>query len=73
MKHLMIYLINIYQSIPCNLHNSCRFYPTCSEYSKQAYIKFGFFKGTYLTIKILLKCVPFGSYGYDPVPNRRKK
>lgn len=67
MKHLMIFLINIYQKIPGNFHNSCRFYPTCSEYSKQAYTEYGFFKGTYLTIKRILKCNPFGSSGYDPL------
>ena len=67
MKHLMIFLINIYQRIPGNFHNSCRFYPTCSEYSKHAYMKYGFFKGTKLTIKRILKCNPFGKIGYDPL------
>ena len=73
MKHLMIFLIRIYQNIPTDMHNACRFTPTCSEYAIEAYQKHGFFYGTYLTIKRLLKCAPFGSYGYDPVPNRRKK
>lgn len=73
MKHLMIFLIRIYKNIPTDMHNACRFTPTCSEYAIEAYQKHGFFYGTYLTIKRLLKCAPFGSYGYDPVPNRRKK
>lgn len=73
MKHLMIFLIKLYQKVPTDMHNACRFTPTCSEYAIEAYEKHGFFYGTYLTIKRLLKCAPFGSYGYDPVPNRRKK
>lgn len=73
MKHLMIYLIKVYQNIPGDFHNACRYTPTCSNYAIEAYEKYGFFYGTYLTIKRLLKCAPFGSYGYDPVPNRRKK
>lgn len=73
MKHLMIFLIKLYQKVPTDMHNACRFTPTCSNYAIEAYEKHGFFYGTYLTIKRLLKCAPFGSYGYDPVPNRRKK
>lgn len=67
MKHIMIFLINIYQSLPLEMHKACRFYPTCSEYSKEAYKTFGFIKGTKLTIKRLLRCHPFGKSGYDPV------
>lgn len=45
----------------------CRFYPTCSEYAYQAYDKYGFFKGTYLTVRRILKCHPFHKGGYDPL------
>ena len=45
----------------------CRFYPTCSEYSRQAITKYGALKGSYLTIKRLLKCHPFHKGGYDPL------
>lgn len=70
----MIFLINIYQKIPGEFHNGCRFYPSCSEYSKIAYEKYGFFTGSYLTFKRIMKCNPFNKIGYDPVPNiiRRK-
>ena len=47
MKHLMIMLINIYQKLPLSMHNACRFTPTCSNYAKEAYIKYGFFYGSY--------------------------
>ena len=45
----------------------CRFTPTCSEYMKISIEKYGTFKGLKLGIKRLLRCHPFGKYGYDPV------
>lgn len=47
---------------------SCRFTPTCSEYALQALKKHGAIKGSWLTIKRLLRCHPWGGSGYDPVP-----
>lgn len=47
---------------------SCRFVPTCSEYARQAIIKHGPLKGTYLAIRRILRCHPWGGSGYDPVP-----
>jgi putative membrane protein insertion efficiency factor len=73
MKNVMIYLIKLYQKIPGKFHDSCRFVPTCSNYAIKAYQTYGFFKGTYLTIKRILRCNPWGGYGYDPVPERKKK
>jgi putative membrane protein insertion efficiency factor len=46
---------------------SCRFYPTCSAYAIEALQKKGALKGSWLTIKRLLKCHPFHPGGYDPV------
>ena len=48
--------------------NQCRFYPSCSHYSEQAFSRFGFFKGLYLTLQRLLKCHPWHPGGEDPVP-----
>jgi uncharacterized protein len=47
---------------------SCRFEPTCSQYSYQAIEKYGLLKGGWLTIKRLSRCHPFNPGGYDPVP-----
>ncbi len=47
---------------------SCRFTPTCSEYTRQALLKYGPFKGLYLAIRRILRCNPWGGSGYDPVP-----
>lgn len=46
---------------------SCRFTPTCSAYSIEAIDRYGFFKGTYLTLRRIFSCHPFHAGGYDPV------
>ncbi len=46
----------------------CRFYPSCSEYSIQAIDQHGSAKGTWLSLKRILKCHPFSEGGFDPVP-----
>ena len=62
-------LVRLYQLTFASLvGNCCRFQPTCSEYARQAYQKYGFFKGTWLTIKRLARCHPWAKGGYDPVP-----
>ena len=66
MKTFIIFLINIYQKIP--KYKVCRFYPTCSEYTKQAVLKYGVLKGGWLGIKRICKCHPFNPGGHDPVP-----
>ena len=52
---------------------TCRFYPTCSHYSLEAYKRFGAWKGTYLTIVRILKCHPFHPGGIDLVPEKGDK
>ena len=49
------------------LGQSCRYLPTCSEYSIEALKKFGLIKGTFLSIKRILSCHPWGKGGFDPV------
>lgn len=69
LKHLFLLLIRLYQGLLSPfLPNSCRFQPTCSEYAKQAFIKFGFFKGFRLAIRRISRCHPWGDSGFDPVP-----
>ena len=63
----MIKLIELYQVTPLHSHSMCRFTPTCSEYMKECIKEYGTFRGIYLGIKRILKCHPFGKYGYDPV------
>ena len=46
----------------------CRFTPTCSEYTKQAILKYGFARGVLMGLKRISRCHPGGGCGYDPVP-----
>jgi len=46
---------------------SCRYNPSCSDYSKQAILKYGFFYGFFLGIKRILRCHPWGGSGNDPL------
>lgn len=70
-KKLFIVLLNSYQKfispILKGLGINCKYYPSCSEYMKQAIQKYGVFKGIYLGIKRLLRCNPFAKGGYDPL------
>jgi len=45
----------------------CRYQPTCSEYCREALSKHGVVKGSFMSIKRIAKCNPFGGFGYDPV------
>ena len=64
-----IFLIRFYQVCISPLKPSCcRFTPTCSAYALQALRKHGPFKGTYLAVRRILRCHPWGGHGYDPVP-----
>lgn len=70
MSKIMVYFIRFYQKIISRYifpGRHCRFFPTCSTYSIQAYEKYGFFKGSFLTIKRILRCNPFNKGGYDPL------
>ena len=71
MKRILIYLIKIYQKIPGPWHSYCRHIPTCSNYGIEAIEEHGSIKGTFLTIKRILRCNPLNKqYGYDPVPKK---
>lgn len=70
MKNIMMKIIKFYQNYISKYiltGRNCRFYPTCSQYSLEAYEKYGFFKGTFLTTKRILRCNPFNEGGYDPL------
>ena len=70
MKKICIILIKFYRKYisPLKGRPCCRYYPTCSQYALEAYEKYGFFKGTFLTFCRILRCNPFSKGGYDPVP-----
>lgn len=68
MKKLFLFFIRIYQKIISPwTPKSCRFHPTCSEYSRQAILKYGALKGVWMGFKRIIRCHPFNPGGYDPV------
>ena len=69
-QFLILVLIRFYQNIisPALPGNTCRFYPSCSHYGFQAVQKYGAVKGTFMAIYRIIRCNPFNSGGYDPVP-----
>ncbi len=68
MKKVAILLIQLYQRFISPLKRpSCRFYPTCSQYSLEAFQKYGFLKGLILSIRRISKCHPFHKGGHDPL------
>ncbi len=71
MKKICIFLINFYQKNISKFleykNIRCKYYPSCSEYTKQAIEKYGAFKGSIIGAKRILRCNPFSKGGYDPL------
>lgn len=72
LRALILGLVRAYQAaISPLLPASCRFVPSCSEYARLAVERHGAARGSWLALRRLLRCHPFGGHGYDPVPARR--
>ncbi len=71
MRKILIFILNFYQKHISKIFSSngihCKYYPSCSEYMKQAIEKYGSFKGMILGIQRILRCNPFSKGGYDPL------
>lgn len=69
MKYAAVRAIWLYQkAISPYLPSACRYIPTCSHYSQEAIQRHGLMKGSWLGLKRLARCQPWGGQGYDPVP-----
>ena len=71
MSRILLFLLKIYKKFFSPIFKACgiecKFYPTCSEYMRQAILKYGAFKVFYLGLKRFFKCNPFSKGGYDPL------
>jgi len=67
----MLRAIAAYQRAFEGRPSPCRFFPTCSEYSREAIESHGSGRGLWLTVRRLARCHPFGRSGFDPVPPAR--
>jgi putative membrane protein insertion efficiency factor len=70
MKTILLGIIHLYQmTLSRALPPTCRFTPSCSEYSFEAIERYGALRGGWLAIKRISRCHPFNPGGYDPVPD----
>lgn len=69
MSRILLWLIRLYRNtISRALPPSCRFIPSCSQYTYEAIEKYGILKGGWLGAKRISRCHPLNPGGYDPVP-----
>jgi putative membrane protein insertion efficiency factor len=78
LKNILIFpfvlLVRFYQvAISPYTPSSCRYEPTCSQYTIEALRKRGLITGLWLSLKRIFTCHPWGGSGYDPVPNKNNK
>ena len=70
----LVLLVRFYQlAISPYTHSSCRYEPSCSQYTIEALKKRGVIVGLWLSLKRIFSCHPWGGSGYDPVPNKKNK
>ena len=67
---ILVRLIRLYQAAASGRPSPCRYVPSCSHYGIEAIETHGAVRGTWLTVRRIARCQPWGGYGLDPVPAR---
>ncbi|ACD82980.1 membrane protein insertion efficiency factor YidD [Candidatus Methylacidiphilum infernorum] len=76
MKKVVFFLLDFYRyglssfRQTLGMYGVCRYYPTCSQYCREAVQKHGIIHGLYLCLRRLMRCHPWGAAGWDPVPEK---
>ncbi|HEX7094347.1 MAG TPA: membrane protein insertion efficiency factor YidD [Acidimicrobiales bacterium] len=68
---VLIRLVRGYQFVMAGRASPCRYVPSCSNYALDALERHGTLRGSWLTLRRLLRCHPWGGHGWDPVPERK--
>ena len=69
MKVLLLFMLRAYQyAIRPMMGANCRFFPSCSDYAREAVERHGAAKGAWLAVRRVVRCHPYHPGGYDPVP-----
>jgi len=67
----LVGMVRIYQTVSAGRPSPCRHVPSCSTYAVEALELHGAVRGSWLTVRRLARCHPWGTQGYDPVPDRK--
>ena len=66
---VLLLFLRAYQAVRAGRPSPCRHVPSCSAYAMEAIERHGAARGTWLAVKRVARCRPFGSRGFDPVPS----
>lgn len=70
MRGVLLRLLRLYQATAPVRQPRCRYIPTCSQYAVEAIETHGAGRGSWLAVRRVCRCHPFGSFGFDPVPEK---